>query len=89
MQKHNKKKNPHVHAPHIRIGAVAIAIATGFHISHAAHLNNKMSHELATMSNMRAFHAEKTEAAREMEAGRHSIRFDEGLRLPSTSGSNL
>lgn len=86
MQKTNKNKNIHVRAHHIRIGAVAIAVATGFHIGGVAHFGSKLNHEVATVNTMRPFH---NEMARENETARHMVRFDAGLRLPSTSGSSL
>jgi hypothetical protein len=86
MQKHNKNKNIHVRAHHIRIGAVAIAVATGFHISGAAHLGSKLTHEVGVVNTVRGYHHEME---RENETARHMVRFDAGLRLPSTSGSSL
>ena len=86
MQKTNKNKNIHVRSHHIRIGAVAIAVATGFHISGAAHFGSKLSHEVAAVNTIRGFHHEME---RENETARHMVRFDAGLRLPSTSGSSL
>lgn len=83
MQKHNKNKNIHVRSHHVRIGAVAIALATAFHVSGAMHLGSKLGHEVATVNNMRAYH---NEIERENETARHMVRFDAGLRLPSISG---
>jgi hypothetical protein len=82
MQKHNKNKNYYVRSHHVRIGAVAIAMATAFHISGAAHFGSKLGHEMATVNTMRAFH---NEIERENETARHMVRFDAGLRLPSMS----
>jgi hypothetical protein len=86
MQKHNKNKDIHVRSHHVRMGAVAIALATGFHISGGAHLGSKIGHEVATVNTVRGFHHEME---RENETARHMVRFDAGLRLPSTSGASL
>jgi len=83
MQKHNKNKNVHVRSHHVRVGAVAIAMATAFHVSGASHLGSKLGHEVATVNTMRAFH---NEIERENETARHMVRFDEGLRPQSISG---
>jgi hypothetical protein len=91
MQKHNKNKNIHVRSHHVRISAVAIALATAYHVSGIGHVG-KLGHELATITPMRAFHDGQSsggfhnEIERENETARHMVRFDEGLRLPSTAG---
>jgi hypothetical protein len=92
MQKHNKNKNIHVRSHHVRISAVAIALATAYHVSGMGHIG-KLGHELATFNTVRGFHTElnggrafHNEIERENETARHMVRFDAGLRLPSVSG---
>lgn len=67
----------------VRISAVAIAIATLFHISGLSHLEKQVARHTqnTTVSQVFAQHME-----RENETARHPVRFDEGLRLPSTVG---
>lgn len=86
MQKHNKNKKQHVRSHHVRMGAVAIAMATGFHVSGFVHVSSRVVHEVATVATVHSFH---NEIERENETARHMVRFDAGLRLPSTSGSSV
>lgn len=86
MQKHNKNKKHHVRSHHVRMGAVAIALATGFHVSGFAHVGSRLVNEIATITPVHSFHHE---TERENETARHLVRFDAGLRLPSTSGSSV
>lgn len=81
MQKHNKKNIGHSH--HIRVGAIAIALATTMHIGGAGHV--KQSDKRIDESISQA-HGHANLIERENETARHMVRFDEGLRLPTISG---
>ena len=85
MQKYNKNKKIHTRSHHVRISAVAIALATGFHLSGSTHLGSKFERS-AVVASSRAY---TNMLERENETARHMVRFDAGLRLPSTSGSSL
>lgn len=85
MQKHNKNKKDFLRGHHIRIGAVAIAVATGFHLSGSTHMGGKIEQNLGAAGSR---HPLNQVMERENETARHMMRFDEGLRLPSTSGNN-
>jgi hypothetical protein len=80
MQKHNKNI---IRSHHVRVGAIAIAVATGLHIGGAGHI--KQSNKRIDESINRA-HSHYNDLERENETARHMVRFDEGLRLPTTSG---
>lgn len=84
MQKHNKNKKYH-RSHHVRISAVAIALATGFHLSGSTHLGGKIENHFLAIPNTHVFNHVME---RENETGRHMVRFDAGLRLPSTSGGS-
>ena len=83
MQNRNQKQFHHKH--HVRASMIAIVVATGFHVSGLAHVQgNSRTHESAiSLSRVLSDHTE-----RENETSRHMVRFDEGLRLPSTSGGS-
>lgn len=83
MQKNTKNK--HIRPHHVRVGAVAIAVATGLHIGGLGHIKNSNSHQDGSISLARAL---EHHLERENETARHMVRFDEGLRLPSTSGGS-
>ena len=89
MQKYNKNKNlakrDLFHGHHIRAGAVAIALATGLHLSGSTHMGNRLERQFISSAEPQ-LGSHITE--RENETGRHVVRFDEGLRLPTTSGGN-
>jgi hypothetical protein len=89
MQKHNKNKNSFMHGHHIRIGSVAIAIASGCYISGATHMSTKISSLSHEVGMVNVAHSYQQAIERENETARHIIRVDGGLRLPSTSGSSL
>lgn len=79
-----KQTNNHHRSHHVRLSAVAIALATGFHIAGLGHVyGREQRHEVASNFG-RALIMYNLE--RENETARHAVRFDEGLRLPSISG---
>jgi len=84
MQKTNKKQKQFHHRHHIRVSMAAIVIAVALHVSGLAHEGEKEQRPV-TLNNFSYMLANNLE--RENETARHIIRFDEGLRPQSTSGS--
>jgi len=88
MQKNNKNtKTSFLRDHHVRVSALAIAMATGLHVSGAAHIKQHATEQVDKSISLA--HALNQHLERENETARHMVRFDAGLRLPSTSGGEV
>jgi hypothetical protein len=85
MQKTNKKSKKYTRSHHVRVSAVAIAIATCLHVSGISHIEKRGIERVAlpTTSMAQIF---ENNVERENETARHAVRFDEGLRSPTVGG---
>lgn len=88
MQKQNKNNNfnKYQRSHHFRLSALAIAAATGFHLGSGVHFGQNFAAADLAVAGSQGFH---NEIERENETARHAVRYDDGMRLPSTSGSTV
>ncbi len=80
-------KNKYQRSHQVRIGAVAIAMATAFHVSGlATQAEDHEDKRIVLPMSLRLAREFSTATERENETTRHMVHFDGGLRLPSSSG---
>lgn len=86
MQKQSKKSKKYVRSHHVRISAVAIAIATCLHVSGISHIEKRGLEQRIALQPTNTAQIFENNMERENETARHAVRFDEGLRAPTVSG---